>query len=926
MRSAVARRVFILFVLSAFVPAAILAVLSYRQVYTAVSESNRHQLASTASAQARSILDRLLGASLILDGDAAQIRSTENSSGPPPDAVQKVFLRVYRTVNGQTTLRWGTPSQGAVPTPDAGAQSHLAQGAVALLMTPSATTEKSAPSLWLTRAVDPDRPALGTLVAELSPKYVWDDPEALSYQTNICVLTQEAAVLSCSNDALRSVAASVAQHGVDGERAGSQSWLSATKVLFLKAQFASANWTVVALRPGGLAIKALAQMAQTLLGITLLTLLLVALLSVVQIRRTLVPLERLIEGTQRIAREVFDQPVEITRKDEFGQLADSLNGMASRLGQQIGAMRVLSAIDQQILSHLDIAQIVAHVQQNVLAVLPQALVGIVVPDDTTATLCTVHLGHAGQTQPRQVQEPLEALHLAHYLAHPDGTWLPVDDPMVPRAMALEGEVSQCFVQPIVARDEVVGLMLLGLRDPTDLPAETIQHLRDLGSRVGVALAAHAHDAQLVFLANHDGLTGLPNRLLLTERVQQELAHARRHLSQFALLFIDLDHFKSINDTLGHDVGDQLLCQVAERLSTHVRDCDTVARLGGDEFVVLQTSLQSPQHAAKMAENLLRVLAQPFQLAGSESFISGSIGMAVYPDDGTTVEDLLKHADIAMYRAKASGRGRLVFFEESMNQQLQERAHLEQELRLAIERNQLLMYYQPRYRLRDGQLIGAEALIRWQHPELGWVSPAKFIPLAEENGLIDEIGPWVLRQVCQQLAVWQAEGYDIGNVAVNVSGRQLRASNLVKQVQEALETAGLPPALLEIEVTEGVLINDVEFVIDLLNQIKRLGVAIALDDFGTGYSSMSYLKRLPIDVLKVDQSFVRDLAQNEGSRSIVQAIIALAHALGKTVVAEGVETQEQANWLNTWDCEEVQGYHFSRPVSAQAIAQLMRKVS
>ncbi len=479
-----------------------------------------------------------------------------------------------------------------------------------------------------------------------------------------------------------------------------------------------------------------------------------------------------------------------------------------------------------------------------------------------------------------------------------------------------------FLLPVVARDEVVALVALGTDDRSGLPEQILEQLRDLGGRVGVALAAHAREAQLVFMARHDGLTGLPNREFLSERMEQELAHARRDGSQLALLFIDLDRFENINDSLGHDAGDQLLCQVAGRLKSSVRDSDTIARLGGDEFVVLQTGLQSPRHAAKMAEGILQVLAQPFVIAGAEHFIGGSIGMAVYPDDGQTAEELLKRADIAMYRAKNAGRGCLVFFEESMNQELQERTFLEHELRQAIARNQLSVHYQPRIRLRDGKVSGAEALVRWHHPELGWISPARFIPLAEDTGLIDQIDPWVLSHVCTQMAAWKAAGHALGTIAVNVSGRQLRATNLVDQVRDALASSGLAAKSLELEVTESVLINDVEFVIALLNQLREIGVSIALDDFGTDYSSMMYLKRLPISILKIDQSFIKDLSHDEGSRSIAQAIIALAHALHKSVVAEGVETQAQADLLLSWGCEEVQGYYFSRPLPADAFEKVL----
>jgi len=517
-------------------------------------------------------------------------------------------------------------------------------------------------------------------------------------------------------------------------------------------------------------------------------------------------------------------------------------------------------------------------------------------------------------------------HRVDFARYRDGIWLDVDGPDVPSFVTLQAQFgsSHCFVLPVAWRGELHGALVIGMRGQQHINDELIQQARDLGDRVGVALAAHEREAQLVFRAHHDALTGLPNRVLLSERLQQELAHARRADSQLALLFLDLDRFKSVNDILGHDGGDQLLREAAERLGACVRECDTVARLGGDEFVVLLTDLSSPQQAAKLAGQVLSKLSQPFQIANNECFVGASIGIAVFPADGAMAEELLKHADMAMYRAKAAGRGRFVFFEESMNIDQRERALMERELRLAIERDQLSVHYQPRVGLRDGRLLGAEALLRWHHPELGWVPPATFIPLAEDVGLIEEIGPWVLRHVCAQLADWQAAGYAIGTVAVNVSGRQFRSSDLVAQVRLALESTGLAPHALELEVTEGVLIDNVEAVIELLSRIKQTGVSIALDDFGTGYSSMAYLRRLPIDVLKIDQSFVRDLAHDEDARSIVQAIVALAHALHKSVVAEGVETLVQADLLRALGCEEAQGYYFSRPVTAAALEALMNK--
>ena len=580
LRSAVARRVFFLFVLSAFVPVALLALLSYRQVNQVVSEAAQRQMKQVASAQGRAIYDRLLGARFILSAEGEQLHHAVDDAAHNPTRLQDVFQRVYRVVGGQVSVRRGPTWLVPAPQLDAVALAQLGKAEVALL---PMSSQASVVSLWMAIAMDPQHPERDVLLAELDPAYVWGDPDELPYKIGLCVLGADAAPLHCSDDPLGAVARAAVSGALDGHAAEVDGWLVGSHALFLKPKFAQPDWRVLALRPDELAVESFHQLGQALWGILLLTLLLVALLSVVQIRRTMVPLERLISGTRRLAREDFDHPVQVTRDDEFGQLADSLNGMASRLSRQIRAMRALSEIDQQILSHLDIGQIVQLVQRRVLDILPTALVVVLVPDGEASDWGTLYLCSSQDAQSRQLRASLEGLNLAHFLALRDGAWLAADDPSLPPVLGMRQgpEVSHAYVVPIIAQEQVVGIMAIGVQGEPDTRAGVHEQIHDLGGRVGVALAAHQHDAQLVFLAHHDGLTGLPNRLLLSERLQQELAYARRHRTQLAVLFIDLDRFKSINDTLGHDVGDQLLCQVAQRLSASVRDCDTVARLGGD---------------------------------------------------------------------------------------------------------------------------------------------------------------------------------------------------------------------------------------------------------------------------------------------------------------------------------------------------------
>lgn len=433
------------------------------------------------------------------------------------------------------------------------------------------------------------------------------------------------------------------------------------------------------------------------------------------------------------------------------------------------------------------------------------------------------------------------------------------------------------------------------------------------------------DAELARLANHDTLTGLPNRSLLHDRIAQALAFARRQQLRAAVMFLDLDRFKTVNDTLGHHIGDQLLIAVAERLRTCLREGDTVARVGGDEFVVVLPDIGEGDDLASVdgvAEKLMESLAAPFLLGGPELFVSGSLGISLYPRDGADITTLLKHADIAMYRAKDRGRNNHQYYTAEMNVRAHERLALENSLRRAIERDEFVLHYQPQIMSDSGVVTGVEALVRWRHPVLGMVSPADFIPLAEETGLIVPIGEWVLRTACAQNRAWRDAGLPPVRVAVNLSARQFLQDDVVQIVADALAVTGLPGDSLDLELTESILMHDPKGIITTLDRLKTMGIRIALDDFGTGYSSLAYLRHFPIDEIKIDQSFVRDFDQVSDDAPLVRAIIGIASSLGLAVVAEGVETPEQQSYLLRQHCERMQGYLFGRPMPAAEIATLL----
>ncbi len=428
--------------------------------------------------------------------------------------------------------------------------------------------------------------------------------------------------------------------------------------------------------------------------------------------------------------------------------------------------------------------------------------------------------------------------------------------------------------------------------------------------------------QLDHLAHHDALTDLPNRLLYVERLTQAIKHAGRQKKQLAIIFIDLDRFKNINDSLGHPAGDQLLCKVAERLEDVVREDDTVARISGDEFVLLLEDIGGSNNAAHVAQKVMRIFESSFQLEGREVQTSASLGISLYPQDGDDAATLLRNADAAMYRAKDEGRNNYEFYTEELTRNAFERVLLENSLRQALDQQQFQLYYQPQVDIFTGEIIGAEVLIRWQHPDQGMVSPAKFIPIAEECGLILAIGEWVLREACEQGKRWLDQDIHFGQLAVNVSGVQIKDSALVEQVSTIINECEFPASCLELEITEGFIMQQAQFAISQLEGLRQLGLTLAIDDFGTGYSSLSYLKQLPIQKLKIDQSFIRDIPDDLDDMAISNAVIALGDSLDLKVIAEGVETKEQASFLKKAGCSQGQGFLYSRPVPAEDFEKLL----
>ena len=928
LRSRVARRTVAFFIVSALLPLAVTAVLSLDAVPELLLEQNHAELAQVSEGYAASLHDRLLAVEQRLREIATRREVDAAWNGDERQLLQRQFKAVgVIDGSGRTSPLLG--ELGGVPTPDAAQAEQLAQGSTILASIPGA---RGATRIFVSTGFDRAQQTGATIVAEIDPAYLWGEPTALPARTGLCAVDARGKRLSCPQESEPATSrefplevGELASGRRSFEYAGN-TYLASYHPLVPKPQLASRGWAVVAIRLEADALAPIALLKSILLAVAALALLIVSVLSAIQIRRTLGPLEKLMEGTRRVGEKDFSARVDVRADDEFGQLATSFNSMAARLGREFTAMLMLADIDQAILSRLDLDRVIETVVMRMRDAVPADYVSIAIVDRNASAMVRIY------TRDQRQEGGLELERCAFstedtgvLLAYPDGLWLDRAQAVTPYlAPVTKLGAASLLVLPIVWQNDVVGTVVLGFAKAAILTDEERGRARNLGERVGVAFATAAKDEQLYYQANYDALTALPNRLYFMDQLSRRLAQAQREPRQFALLVIDLDHFKRINDNLGHEAGDEVLRQTAERLKQCVRETDTVTRLGGDEFTIILPQIRSARDPESVAEHIIASMATPFVVAGSEQFLNASIGIALFPADGTSAEELLRNADTAMYRAKEGGRCRYVYFEERMNVAALARVNLERDLRRAIERNEFSLWYQPQVDLRTGRISGAEALLRWNCPGQEQRTPADFIHLAEETGLIEPIGEWVLREACRQYRAWQGEGLALPMVAVNVSARQFRQQGFVETVRSILRSEGVAPHCLGLDVTEGLLNDTNSGVAAMLDQLREMGVTLSLDDFGTGNSSLAYLKRFPMTTVKIDRSFVTDLGADDDSGAVAAAIIAMAHALKKHVLAEGVETERQATILGRLGCDHIQGYYFSRPLNAAMLAEFLRQ--
>jgi diguanylate cyclase (GGDEF)-like protein len=914
----VARQVFLLFVLSAFVPFALIAVLSYAQVRQLHFQSAQQRLAVASKQYGMGVYERLL-----LAAEIARQATDFRDRRWQGRALAEPRFRALALVNaaGRATALMG---EIEAPVIDASARERLAQGKPLVQILPR---EGNARVLMLVPAG-----AGGMLVGEVDPEYLWGDSDQLPAATEVCVIGEVSrSVLHCSapmpQEVLVGIINSPSEYAfrpfgwtAEGREQRAMVWAE-----FMGAEFGLGDWLFVLSQLQASQMPMASELEDLFIPVALLALLVAALLSLRQIRSILVPVEQLAAGARRVAHRDFGARVEVRSNDEFGELARAFNTMSEGLGRQFAVLGALAEIDRLILSTMDTEQVIRLVIERVGGVLSADCVSVTLLDHDNPDLARTYFrGTQGGSEISMTRQQLSAGDRQAVEASAESAWTSLTGAERAYLAPLrEQGMNTAYVQSIVWRNAVCGILALGFRAAPVLEVDDRKQISDFADRVAVAISSAWRDEQLYQQAHYDALTGLPNRLLLKDRVSREIARCERSGGGFALLFIDLDHFKNINDTQGHSFGDRVLKDTAARIAGCVRASDTVSRLGGDEFVVILSNPQHPRDASTVGEHIVRQLSEAFVIDGQSCFLSASIGVSSFPRDGSLAETLIRNADTAMYRAKAGGRAQVVYFEEAMNAKTVERVSLDRELRRAIERGELELHYQPQIHLASGEVRCAEALLRWRHPVFGIVPPVQFIPIAEEFGYVEQIGEWIVHEACAQMKAWQAEGLALKRVAINVAARQLRTDRLVSIVRDCAAAAEISPERLEVEITEGVLVDPRGNAEKVLRELAEMGVEVSLDDFGTGFSSMAYLKRFPVHKIKIDRAFVEGLGRDKDSQAIVASIIAMSHALGKVVVAEGVETAEQLAILRKLRCDQAQGFHLSYPLPASQFAEFMK---
>jgi diguanylate cyclase (GGDEF)-like protein len=923
--SGVGRRIFGFFLLAGVVPVAVTALLAYFEVGRGLERDVSRELRQYSKAYGTEVVDRLQRAS---EKAGELIRILDDDPAASLDVFG--YLTADFTAISSTSAIQGARqyfgSDRFLFEEGVEKREHLADGRYQFLI----DTEFGLTSYYLLAARNVGRSGESIYAFQLDPDRLWGLRENSPYGTDFCSYLPTGDQLYCTGEAVADVVgAQIANKEFNSNfltkwsSSDGTDYVSSGWQLFLEGIFAYPTVEIIAAQPKEYALRSGADFRRVFPPALALVVILVGGLSLSLIGESLVPLHRLTLVARQIASGHLDARVRVRSDDEFGSLADAFNNMASRLSRQINTMKAMSKIDKMILSGADFEEVSEGLVEYLVDLTRVDAVAVIARDSDAPSLAKMISWHDDEYIHERISLPQE---LGHEWCQPrqvkvaetNGTFAPYKERF------LSFGLPYVVIIPVILHDDLKGILLLGSENRFEMQGSKLQIAVDLAGRLAVALASAEREEELYRQAHFDELTGLPNRQLLKDRLEQHLVQASREEHNGALLFIDLDRFKEINDVFGHSVGDIVLAQAAERILTEVRETDTVARLGGDEFVIMLPNLVTDNTIRSTASRILERLGQAFTVRGNDHFLGASIGIVVFPDDGGSVETLLKNADAAMYRAKEAGRSRFEFFSQALNAESRRKIELERDLRTAFDGEALAVHYQPQFDLRDGMICGAEALMRWRHGSLGNVAPSEFIQLAEDSGLIVDMGKWVIEQTCADLRNILDKGLHPGSMSINISARQLRDPNFVSDVLESLHRYEIHPGYLQLEITETTVAQNRDTAIAILESLRETGIQVAIDDFGTGYSSLSYLQDLPFDRIKIDKSFVDLIGSGGNSEKICRTIIKMAHELGKEAIAEGVETKEQADFLIENGCDSVQGYFYSYPLPQEDFVEFVEK--
>jgi diguanylate cyclase (GGDEF)-like protein len=923
LKSRMGWRIALTLALAALIPVLVMTVLAARVVSDSSATSVTRRLTGVSQAYARSLRSRLGAAETIVQTLAARDVGHDGSALKQ----QLVNSRAFKSVvvvdrdgllaGGDPTLR---PSPAQLIALDAGQT-----------VTVHVSLQGQLPAIFMVRAVT----AGGferLSYFEIAPDWLWKDLAGGILATPVAVVDADGTLLQSTVPLLPDTARMFAQHiraaGAGSRASNPLSWQGAgeewhgvlTHVSLVDERVITVPWAVVAVERGA-TFFARSKAMWALLPYAAALALLFAFFGAAYLARRHVPaLTAIDQGLSALANRHFER-LNVVAADEPRKLVSSFNACAASLEEQFRALHTLSEIDQLLLGPAELEEMLESILERVQTVTSCHSVGITLRDADAPGRGRIYLAANGLTGLPVSRVTLDDDMVATLATEVEGLTITRCEEARHSFLRPLNEVGSEFfwVWPVMPGERVEAILAIGYREAPASDPQVANCGGQFARRLAIALSKTARDERLHRQAHYDPLTALPNRLLFLDRLNQELASATAGLGRGAVLYIDLDHFKRVNDSVGHAAGDQLLTIVAQRLRSCVKDGDTVARLGGDEFTVILRNVADPDAARAVADRIIESLQLPVNIGGRDQYVCASIGITLFPDDGMTLEELMRNADTAMYRAKDLGRGRSMFFD--LNMTGKPAAPTETGLHRALRRREFSLFYQPQFSVADGSLMGLEALLRWQTPRDGLRYPGEFVPAAEESGLIVDIGGWVLETACAQLAEWRNQNIAPPRLALNVSAQQLKHAEFPKTVKRALEKYGLPPTLLELELTESVFADEVAGA--ALVRLSQIGVHLALDDFGTGYSSLNYLRQYPIGTVKIDRTFLEDVPQNPASATLVETIVVMAHALGKRVVAEGIEVVEQLEFLRERRCDVAQGFYLARPLATSAVTELLQ---